>query len=76
LPARDSNKKVDPFVKVYLGDNGNTTELRLVGVSETLTDNVNPDWNTVFKVRWNKGLNQVGHLHGRYTIITCHAALK
>jgi len=70
--ATDNDGVADPFVKVFLGtepgatnQTDETTPLEPLSVSETIENENNPVWNTVFKVRHLQGTKQMLYLEVR-----------
>jgi len=58
---------IDPIVRVYQTTPG-TTELELVGKSEAIFDDLNPEWVYVFWVEHKKGTSQVSPYFTIHTI--------
>jgi len=59
IPTKDSNSKVDGYVQVF-SKTGAAEEV-LVGTTDTLKDNDNPEWLNVFWINWKRGTQQKLH---------------
>jgi len=59
LPDKDDGfGTIDPYVEIFATEGNSRTEVK-VGRSDTIDDNENPQWGTVFEFDFDRTKNQV-----------------